>query len=316
MDFKKSINLYNKIVSFCTLGATALLLLCFFYAFDAEKGYFTGGFLPIAFTVVFTAGIITSLLGATSFARGSTVKTPACTSVENAKLAFASTVAILLACFNFIMNKNEHPTVVLLTSLGVFALGIYFLITAAKGKPIYSSVRLICLLVTSFFPVGMMLGNNSNYFRSINSVENHLSSVFSICLLAYILYEGKYIFHGAHSGLHFSTMMLASHAGITLSSAYMLAYLLEAVNEETRFYQMMLTLVISILIKLKLDNFINTAESKTNEEWDLIEKPPVEEEADKEADIEADEEAVIKELMEEIIDEIIEEDQSEEETEE
>lgn len=276
MDFKRSIKIYDKSVSACTFTSAALLLLCFLFSFDAQKGYFEGSFLPVTFCIVFVAGIVNSLVGITSFKKEHIIKTPAGLAGHKVGIALGATATILLGLLNLLFNTAENSTVLLLTSIGACSFGIYFLIIAAKGFFTYSKTKLICLFISTAFPVGAVLGNNSNYYRSINSVENILGVVFAICLLTYILYEGKYLYSGVHSKMYFSAMMLASHAGITLSSAYMLAYLLKAVNEETRFYQMLLVLVISVLIKMELDRFVKEAVAHTKEEWNEIESPPIE----------------------------------------
>ena len=109
--------------------------------------------------------------------------------------------------------------------------------------------------------------------RHSNSVENLLTSIFAISFLIYILYEGKRIFTGEHSRWHFASMLLALHTGLTLSVSYFMAYGFGAVDERSRFRQIVLILIISLFIETELVRFITQAESHTKEEWEGIEAP-------------------------------------------
>lgn len=286
MNLKRSIKIYDTAVSVCTLASCALLLLCFIFSFEADKGYFVWGALPVFFCITFGAGMLISFIAAESFKKGEIVKTPIALTEGRTKLALCATVTILLGVLNFLLNGKEHETVLLFVSLATCAIGIYFLLIARSSSFTFSKARLICLFVAILLPLGITLGNNSNYLRSINSVENKLSAIFSISLLLYILYEGKHLYEGAHSRLHFSSMLLTTHCGITLSSAYMLAYLFGAVNEEARFYQMILVLAVSITVKVELDRFVDECDAHTEAEWQELEAA-----ANAEAELEATEDA-------------------------
>ena len=53
----------------------------------------------------------------------------------------------------------------------------------------------------------------------------------------------------------------------------MIAYLWGKVDEQTRFYQMVLILVVSLFAALELQRFVKDAEARTKEEWRELEAP-------------------------------------------
>ena len=150
--------------------------------------------------------------------------------------------------------------------------------SAVKSKFNLTLAKLFSLLLGACMPVGMILGNNSNYNRHINSVENTLCAIFAVCVLLYILYEGNFTAKGIYTGAYFPSALVALHSGTVISLAYICAYLLGILNEEARFYQMLLTIVLCVAIRIRLGDVAKTADSKTPDEWLEIENPPTVEE--------------------------------------
>lgn len=295
MNFKKLIKLSHWAIQITSALSAILLLSSFVFAFDAEKGYFEDGFLPVAFIALYTIGIVISVASALACGKSRIIKAQSSPDRSQTTFALAGTLAVLLGSLNVALNKTANETVVLLTGIGICALGAYLLLFSVKNGRQFSVLKLICLFAAVLLPVGIILGNNSNYHYSINSVQNTLCAIFGICFLIYILYEGKSLAEGSHSKLHLPSMLLTFHTGISISAAYILAYLFGEVREEARFYQMFLVLAVSIAVKLQLDQFVKEADARTAEEWSAAETKPeteptaeVDEETVAEIDAESD----------------------------
>ncbi len=284
MDFKRLIKTLHGVSSLLTLISTGLLLASFLFSFDAVNGYFVDGILPTLFETVFILGIYLSIGSIFAFRKKQIVKTSNDIKRWRIYTILAAALIILSQIFNLLV-QNKYFTAI---TVGVCFFALFVFCCTIKGGYIYGHVKLVFLLLSSIFPLAMTIDNNSVIYRHSNSVENTLSSVFAIAFLIYILYEGKRLFSGEHSRWHFASMLLISHVGVTLSASYIIAYLLNAVNEQTRFYQMFLILIMSLFANLELQTFIKDAESHTREEWDEIEAPeePVVEEIAEETPIE------------------------------
>lgn len=273
-----------------------LLFLAFLYDFDVKNGYFEGGALSIAFIVLYIIGFIPAIMGLFLNKKELLTKELPNQSGNKNSLAVSGTLLILAGVCEILFDKSAHETVSLLVGIGICGLGIYFLTSAVKSKFNLTLTKLFSLLLGACMPVGMILGNNSNYNRHINSAENTLCAIFAVCVLLYILYEGNFATKGIYTGAYFPSALVALHSGTVISVAYICAYLLGILNEEVRFYQMLLTLVLCVAIRIRLGDVAKTADSKTPDEWFEIENPPAPEEEIEE--IEVDEPEQIEEEKE------------------
>jgi predicted Na+-dependent transporter len=192
--------------------------------------------------------------------------------IENQKIAYAIFIVLLGVSsvgFNiFTITKYSSSAI-----LGMCFFTLFVVVCFLKGGYKYSHSKLLLLLASILFPVFVTLENNLVMNRHSNSVENMLTSIFSIAFLIYILYEGKRVFSGEHSPWHFASMMLLAHTGLTLSVSYCIAYLLGSVNETSRLYQIVLIFAMSSFVEFELIRFVRNAKSHTKEEWDEIENP-------------------------------------------
>ncbi len=279
MDFTK-INKISSIISKIASPLAALfLLLTFLFDFNKDSGYFENGFLSVSFMVTCAAGIFIPFLYFALFKREQIIKTPNDTENDKNRIALFGTAAILVGTFNILFNKADHESITLLMGAGLGFFGLYIMLTAISG---YKSgfLKIACLFASSLFSIGLNFSSLSNYDRSINSVENILGSLFGIFFLIYILYEGKRIYTGEHSRWHYPAMLAALLSGFSLSSAYILAYMLNAVNEETRFYQMLTVLMATLCIGFEAKRFAACAEARTHEEWEALAEAELEAEAE------------------------------------
>ena len=277
MDFKKKLNLSFKATLILTTLSTILLIFCFKRCFDATEGYFIKSIPPIIFSIIYILGIVFSLTSIFVFNKNYITKTKnEIGKTQIFYIAIATALALsVLAC-----NLLSDNTFLMYGSIGLGTLIIYIMLSASKSGYNPSSIKIILIYASIIFPASMKLCNDTNYVRHINSVENVLTTVFGLSFMMYILYEAKRIHEGVHSRWHFATMLLTLHSGISLSLAYIFAYLTDSVNEPVRFLQMISVLLVSLFVGVELYRFINEADSKMQEEWDEIEKP--EEEIDEE----------------------------------
>ena len=270
MDFKRLIKNIHLSTSLITLISIVLLTLSFVFSFDAKNGYFVDGILPIMFQIFFVLGIILSLACAFAIKKDKIIKTEN-TYIKQKQifLFFAATIIIFSVVFNlFVLDEYFTEEII-----GLCFFGLFVFLCAIKGGYEYSHLKLLFLLLSSIFPTFAMLDTANDMERHTNSVENMLTSIFAIAFLMYILYEGNRIFSGEHSRWHLSSLLLISHTGLVTSASYMIAYLLGKVDEQTRFYQMVLILVVSLFAALELQRFVKDAEARTKEEWRELEAP-------------------------------------------
>ena len=269
MNFKKLTKTLYITVTVLTALSTLSLLASFMFAFDMTNGYFTNGFLPVIFKIVFILGTVLSLASAFAFDKHKIIKTDNTVKGWRILVILAAALVILSQIFNrFALNKHFA-----FAAVGICFFALYVFFCATRGGYTYSHFKLACLLLSVIFPVIMTINNDAALHRHSNSVENHLSAIFSIAFIMYILYEGNRLFTGSHSRWHFPSMLFLSHSGLSISLAYIIAYLSYDVNERIRFYQMILVLLISIVAEIQLWRFVKIAESRTKEEWDQLEAP-------------------------------------------
>lgn len=270
MNFKSIIKTVYTGASLVTVASIILLTLSFTNSFDALNGYFNSGILPILFWIAFITGIVISLVSAFAIRKNEIIKTE--DPVSDHKLIyilFAAALAICALLFNILTISNYFTLMI----VGVCAFALFIMLCAAKDGYKYSHLKLLFLLLSVLFPLLMTFDNNAVMDRHSNSVENTLTSIFSIAFLIYILYEGNRIFKGEHSRWHFASMLLVSHTGLTFSVSYVAAYIIGSVYETQRLYQVVIMLIISAFVELELLRFVSRSESRTKEEWEALETP-------------------------------------------
>lgn len=298
MDFTKITKATNIISKITTSLSTIFLLLTFLFNFNKDSGYFVNGFFSISFLATYASGMVLPFICSVFCNNDQVIKTPDNAEKDKTLLALLGTVAILAATINIMLNKIDHETITLLIGSGLGFFGIYLMLIAISGYN-KSFFKMACLFASALFSVGLNLSSISNYSRPINSVENTLESVFGICFLIYILYEGNRIHTGEHSKWHYPAMLTAFLSGLSLSVAYIFAYILSAANEEVRFYQMFLMLVATVCIGIEIKRFVADAKSHTPEEWDAIAQ------AELEINVEEAEEASLEETVVETVEETV-----------
>lgn len=280
MNFKTRIKNIYKGSIILTLTSTLLLILSFTLSFDKINGYFEGGALPILFWISFVLGIALSVVSVFLLPKKEIIKTDDFLGKEKTSyMIFTAALALCAIVFN-ISSTSKYFTIAI---IGVCFLVLYMMLCSADGYK-YSHFKLLCLLLSILFPILINMENGLIMHRHTNSVENLLTSIFAISYLIYILYEGKRLFYGEHSKWHFTSMLLASHVGLTLSTAYFAAYGFGGVDEHSRLKQFILILIICLFIETELLRFTIQAESHTKEEWDSL--GAIEDEATQEADTE------------------------------
>ena len=268
MDFKHLVKITHRVASLLTFITTALLLSSFIFSFDMINGYFTDGILPILFNIFLIIGILASFACSFVFRKGEIVKTENSDKLQKIAAAFIAG-ALIIASFSYRVTIGKTS----LAIIGVLFFAMFTAISSNRGQYTYNWVKIVCLLLSSLFPLIMSIQNNSVMLRHSNSVENMLSSVFGIAFLIYILYEGNRIFKGEHSKWHYASMLLLTHTGFSLSISYIVVYLMGIATESTRFSQMIIVFIISIFVEIELIFFTRSSISHTKEERSETEAP-------------------------------------------
>ncbi len=270
MDIKKKIKIFTYASVGLTTLSTLFLTVAFIRCFEFTEGYFTQGTSPILFSILYFLGIATSFATALIINKKTIIYTTndvGAIQIPQMLAAIAIFVAVLVGFLKF-------TSIILIWSFyGAFAFAIYVLICNAKNGYKSSSTKIILTYASALFPIITMLLNNSNYMRHVNSVENILFSVFSMAFMTYILYEAKRLYEGTHSRWHFFSMLITLHTGISLSVAYIIAHHKNNFGDNTRFYQMIIVLIISIIVALELVRFANNASFYSKKEWDELNSP-------------------------------------------
>ena len=271
MDIKNKIKLSTYISIALTAISTLILTIALIWCFEFDKGYFAQGVSPTLFSIVYFLGVAFSVAAALTIDKKTIIHTsnePGTIQIPQIIMAIAMTICILIGILMF-------TSLMLIWSFyGAFAFVIYVLICAAKSGYKSSAAKIFLVYASALFPVTTMLLNNANYMRHVNSVENILFAVFSMAFMSYILYEAKRLYDGTHSRWHFFSMLATLHTGISLSVAYIIAHYKNNFGDNTRFYQMIIVLIISIIVALELVRFVNNANFYSKEEWDEINNPP------------------------------------------
>lgn len=258
MTRERGIRAAHRLCAVFTAVSAALLFILFTAFFDAEAGYFNDGT---------NALIVKILFGTSCFVCFASSLVPACLFSEDTASACApgtsffrlptlrktvGALALLLGGTYSILGELglfELPSqAFIFCGIGLFSLGALALLSDLAPGAKKTAITLVLLLFACALPLGLRIADSENYFRHVNSVENRLDMVFSIFLLVYILYEGNRAFRGAPTRLYFSSVMLVLSNGLTLSSAYIAAYLFGAVHERERFLRMLAVLAACLTV--------------------------------------------------------------------
>ena len=258
--FKKN----YKIMNIVTAVLVALLLLCFVFSFDAESGYLANGILTTVFFITYGIGAVVAFSAIFIPSEFETIITLNEITGKSRSRYTASGISIILAgVLNLFLTKNiAQSKSELLSALGLVAFGLYVILLLTKNGYEFSLVKSVLLFVSIAFPTMIALANNQNYNYHINSIENYLSVLFACSFLAYILQTIKRLCYNKHSNWHFATMLLTYMSGLSLSGAYVIAFLFNSVNEDNRFCQMIMILTVSIFVGIELNHFIEELDSK------------------------------------------------------
>ncbi len=270
MDFTRRVKIVHRTISLLTLLATIFLFISFISSFDMINGYFIDGIFPTLFKLSFVLGIVFSLTCIFSLKKQEIIKSN--NELNNLKYTYiALAIALVIgASIYYSLATSMYANLIL---IGVDCFALFILFCAISKDSEYYHLKLICLLLSTLFPLPIVIDNNSVMYRHSNSVENTLMSVFAIAFLIYILYEGKRIFTEEHSRWHLASMLLLTHIGFSMSISYITVYLMGVATEKTRFLQMILVFIVSLFVEIELIRFTKVAESHTKEEWDEIEAP-------------------------------------------
>lgn len=264
MDQINSFKKIYKIVNVITCTSIMLLLLCFMLSFDAASGYLANSALSTLFFVVYIAGAVVSLTAIFVPSEFDSLETPDEMSGKS-KFYFAcvGTASVVVGAFSLILKNNVVDFQTLLYSgIGLIAFGIYLILTATLGMK-FNLIKIISLLVSIMLPFSIGTGNNNNYYHHINSIENTLTVFFAIAFLFFILHEAKRMCTGVHSEWHFVSMLLTYISSLSISVAYMVAFVLDSVNEGYRFYQMLMILLVGLSMMFKINSFIASLTPKS-----------------------------------------------------
>ena len=263
----QSLDLYKKsykIINIITITSTLLLLFAFAFSFDTNSGYLLPGPLTTLFFVSYIIGVIVSfspVFFANEFEHLDTPNTIAYKSKMYYTVSAVSSTLFGILVFSLTHNVENVDTFIA-SGIGLVFFGLFITSTLLFGYD-FNIVKIIFLFGSMAFPLSIGLGNNKNYYHHINSIENILTVLFCISFLIYILYEAKRICTGRHSELHFPAMLLTYMSGMSLSLAYVFAFLFQNVNEGYRFYQMIMIFSISIHMIFESNRFMASATPKS-----------------------------------------------------
>ena len=271
MSFKHKNILVFRVMQIISLPTLILLAVCFLNHFDAELGYFErGAVLPTVFWVLFFVGVAVALLSSLLIPSNTVIRCDGeCRKIHKVALGLAGVVSVLYGCIVLldVLPVSYDDTVAALFGIGTLAHGLYLLLAAAVDATRYRSLKLICLGFSTCFPVGLMLGNNSNYYYSINAADNVLCAVFGICFLLYILYEGKFAYGGECSRMRYAAMHAAVHVGVVVAFGYLIAYFGGGLTDFVKVAQMLFVGINALAVRIVMKHYIAVSDGKSAAEW-------------------------------------------------
>ena len=246
MTFNKLTRLTKTIIFIMSVAAAFTLLLSFMLSFDPQNGYFRMSALPIIFIIIYASGIIASIiLPHVASLKPSTVRVQA----PNKGIANTQAILSVLCVFAGLATILFYPSITLdeyvYIGLGSVFFGLYFLIAAPK--PNSKMLKLILLAPSLALPFGIIFGNNSNFARHINSVENILCAIFCIFFSAYIYNKGRNLSDDRITKWQLGFNLAAVFTGSAFSVSYIFSFLLGSVNEISRLFHAVIMLFVSLI---------------------------------------------------------------------
>ena len=278
MTNQKRIEAFHILSIILTSFSMIFLTLAFCLSFDAAEGYLTRGLFTDAFMVFLGIQIIVPFVCALAIPSGKVATTDNDLDRRAIPTAIVGVVLVLISMLGIILNDSHTADLTLIIASGSCCFGIYLLIMSVRGGYKFSLAKLICLYLSVLLPFGIHLGNNSNYLRHINSIENILTSIFSVSFLLYILYEAKRLYKGVHSRMHLLAMMLTFSTGLSFSAPYIVASIFGLTNDMIKMHEALIILFISIYVIIEQKRFVHEYElvSKCELEAKQNEEPNVE----------------------------------------
>jgi formate-dependent nitrite reductase membrane component NrfD len=207
-------------------AASFLLLLSLIFSFDPISGYFNGGALPTLFIIIYVSGAVASVVVPLVIRTNekTVVADVPSKSITNAQ-AILSILCIFAGLVIILLNPSISSDAYLFIALGGVCFGLYFLIADSKPHGESRFLKLGLLAPTLALPYGIFFGNNSNFARHINSVENALCAIFCIFICAYIYNKGRNISDPKVTKWQLGFNLAAVFSGIAFSIPYILAFL-------------------------------------------------------------------------------------------
>lgn len=275
MNKIKVIKPYLIILIAITVLTSVFLSLAFFRSFDINTGFFIKGSIDVTvFFALYVLGFICCLAGALLFPKKTVTKSDDELSNSH-KIIFAllGTLTILYGTISYFVSSEAYmlDTIPLIASVGIYGFGGYLLLISVMNGYKFSNFKLLCLILSIGLPAAMHITNNSNLAKPLGAPDNELVSIFATVFLIYIIYEGRRVHTGIHYRMHLVSASLVFFTGFATSSAYVLAFLSQKVYDESKFYQMIAVLLISLASLVELFRFSTHAVVHTEEEWAEIE---------------------------------------------
>ena len=286
MTFNTLTRLTKTIIFIMSAAAAFALFFSFTLSFDSKNGYFDMGALPISFIIIYASGIIASIvLPHLSSLKPSTARAQAPTKGVANTQAILSVLCIFAGLGTILLYPSISSDEYIYIGLGSVFFGLYFLIAAPK--PNSKILKLILLAPSLALPFGIIFGNNSNFARHINSVENILCAIFCIFFSAYIYNKGRNLSDDRITKWQLGFNLATVFTGFAFSASYILAFALGSVNEISRLFHAVIMLFVTLICASDLfiinDNdaedesasqFIETPESSENPEISDNEEQP------------------------------------------
>lgn len=269
MNSVKSLKKIYDIVNILTLVTMGLLLLCFCFSFDSQNGYLIQSPLTLVFTVAYIAGIVVSVASIFVHSEFDILKSPdEINGMAKVYYATNSAACILIGMLGFFLTNDVNDVhTTLVAGVGAILFGIFIALLLTRGGYSFKVVKLLFLFLSISLPIILALGNTRNYIHHINSIENILCVLFSISFLLYILNEAKRLCKGIHPTWHFASMLMTYVTGFSLSGAYLIAFILDTVNEGYRFYQMLIIFAVSAFMSIEMKHFLYTLTPESKINW-------------------------------------------------